>query len=129
MHGHTTSAERSSRSCLTHVCLVNISADVDSDNGLQELQIDDSELGSILKYLEENELPTDQKLAKQIIAESPQFDFLDGVLHFSSSDSSGNARIAVPECLKETVLKETHGGCFAGHFAERRTFELLKRRY
>ena len=54
---------------------------------------------------------------------------LDGVLHFDSSNSSANARIVVPECLKETVLKEAHRGCFAGHFAEKRTFELLKRRY
>ena len=54
---------------------------------------------------------------------------LDGVLRFDSSDSSGNARIVVPECLKETVLKEAYGGCFAGHFAEKRTFELLKWRY
>ena len=83
----------------------------------------------MMKYLEENELPTDQKLAKRIVAESPQFTVLEGVLHFDSSDSSGNTRIAVPECLKETVLQEAHGGCFAGHFAERRTYELLKRRY
>ena len=127
-HGRPASAERNSMSCISHVCSVNVSSDVDSDNGLRDLQIDDSELGSILKYLE-NELPTDQKLAKRIVAESPQFDVLDGVLHFSCSDSSGNARIAVPECLKETVLKEAHGGCFAGHFAKRRTFELLKQRY
>ena len=46
------------------------------------------------------------------------------MLHFCNS---GYARIAIPECLKETVLKEAHGGCFAGHFAERRTCELLKR--
>ena len=54
---------------------------------------------------------------------------LDGVLHFDCSNSSANARIIVPECLKETVLKEAHGGCFAGHFTEKRTFELLKQRY
>ena len=82
-----------------------------------------------MKYVEENELPTDQKAAKRIVAESQQFTVLDGVLHFDSSDSSGNSRIVVPECLKETVLKEVHGGCFAGHFAEKRTFELLKWRY
>ena len=78
-----------------------------------------------MKYVEENELPTDQKAAKRIIAESQQFTVLDGVLHFDSSDSSGNARIVVLECLKETVLKEAHGGCFAGHFAEKRTFDRV----
>ena len=83
----------------------------------------------MVKYLEESELPTDQKLAKRIVAESVQFTVLDGVLHFDNSDTLGRARIVVPECLKETVLREAHGGCFAGHFAERRAFELLKRRY
>ena len=49
----------------------------DSDNGLRELQIHDSELGPLVKYLEESELPTDQKLAKRIVAESVQFTVLD----------------------------------------------------
>ena len=93
------------------------------------LQINDSELGLIIKYLDENELPTDKKVAKSVVAESPQFSLLDGVVHLDSSDSSGNARIAIPECLKESVLKEALGGCLAGYFTERKTFELLKRRY
>ena len=62
-----TSAECGSIPSLTRS--VSVPAGDDSDDGLQ---ISDPELGSVIKYLE---LPTDQKVARRIVAESPQLQY------------------------------------------------------
>ena len=97
--------ERDSISCPYLVCSVNVPA----GNDLRQLQKDDAIIGPMLKYLEENELPVDQKVLKRVIAEGSQFSVLDGVLHFDGSSSSAEPRIVVPECLKEALLREAHG--------------------
>ena len=79
--------------------------------------------------MSEDVLPEDPKLAKQVVAEHPRFDLVEDVLYFENPDVPGRWRIAVPKCLRETLLREAHSSRFAGHFAERRIYELLRRYY
>ena len=56
-------------------------------------------------------------------------DRVEDVLYFENPDVPGRWRITVPKCLRETLLREAHSSRFAGHFAERRIYELLRRYY
>ena len=47
----------------------------------------------------------------------------------SSHLSSDTWKIAVPKCIRLTLMKEAHGGRFAGHFAERKMYATLKKKY
>lgn len=114
---------RESISCPYHVCSVNVPAGTD----LRQLQESDSITGPMLKYPEKNEFPFDQKVLKRIVIESSQFSVLDGVLHFDGLDACKEAKIVVPDCLKESLLQEAHVGCFAGHFAEKKLYETLRK--
>ena len=122
--------------CLTHACSVSVPTGNSSDSDpkestLTQLQASDPELVAMLSYLQENKLPGDATLASRVVAESSQFVVLDGVLCFDGTacNSTGKAHIAVPECMRDDVSREPHGGCFAGHFTKKRTYELLKRQY
>ena len=124
--------ERDSIVCLTHSCLVSVptgGSDEEDTSTISQLQKEDKELAPMLLYLTENELPSDRKEAIRIVAESSRFTVLDDILHYDSSDASGRVRVVVPESMREELLREAHDGCFAGHFAEKWTYELLKQQY
>ena len=53
---------------------------------------------------------------------------MDGILYHKKPDMPGIWRIVVPRALRETLLKESHSGKFAGHFAERKHYTTLKAR-
>ena len=37
--------------------------------------------------------------------------------------------VVVPKDRREALIREAHDGRFSGHFAEKRIYELLRRRY
>ena len=57
------------------------------------------------------------------------FDAIDGVLYFESPADPGFWRIAVSDKFKLTLLKESHGGKFAGHFFEKKLYATLQTKY
>lgn len=81
----------------------------------------------MLHYLQDGALPEDDKLSKQIVAESKQYDIVDGVLHFENSAFPNRWCIVVPEHMRSNVLDEAHAGCFAAHFAEKKVYDRLRR--
>ena len=54
---------------------------------------------------------------------------IEGVLYYENPDMPGCWKIAVPKCIRLTLIKEAHGGRFAGHFAERKMYATLKKKY
>jgi hypothetical protein len=84
-----------------------------------ELQDEDPELRRWKKYLTEDELPTQAKKARLMIAESGNYDIHEGVLmnrsipHLHAKKEEERWLIVVPEKEKEAVLKEFHDR--AGH--------------
>ena len=89
----------------------------------------DSELNDIILYLENDQLPKDAAVAKKVALESSQYEILDGILYHNTHTQPGTWCVVVPEDLRTDLLTEAHSGKFSGHFAERRVYNLLNRRY
>jgi len=64
-------------------------------------------------------LPEDTKRAKHLVLEKEWFVVTNEVLYYVDPGEQHRLRIAVPQKLKETLMKEAHahGGPFGGHFA------------
>ena len=109
-----------------------VSADSDQSlfpdvTSLLDEQKNDPELAAMLCYIQEGTLPDDEKSSKRMVAESKQYDVIDGVLHFENSHFPNRWCIVVPEQLRPEVLQEAHAGCFAGHLAEKKVYDRLRR--
>lgn len=76
-----------------------------------------------LLYLSDD--PTEENQARRVVLERKLFSVLDGALHFENQGQSGRLRLLVPESLHAELLKEAHGGQFAGHFSERMIYDGL----
>ena len=103
------------------------SASCESDVG--KLQRSDSELSPIFEYLEKDVLPADERQARRLAIERLNFEVIDGVLYYENPAIPGYWRIAVPKSLRLTLLRESHGGKFAGHFSERKIYATLRTKY
>ena len=119
---------------------MEIDAECDSDGdlaytshvSLPELakkQQEDPELASIFLYLQNGVLPENEVAACRLVLERSRYSIVDGILHYENPDVPGVLRCAVPLCLREQLLKEAHGGKFAGHFAERKIYKTLRKKY
>ena len=71
---------------------------------------------------------TDVRQARKLAVESPNFEVTDGVLCYENP-APGLWRIAVPKSLRPTLLKESHAGKFAGHFAEKKLYATIRTKY
>ena len=98
-------------------------------SSLQQQQREDPGLSHLFRYLEDAVLPTDEKVAKSLVLESVMFGILDGTLYFDHPRFPGQSRIVVSQSLRESLMREAHGGKFAGHFAERNVYSTLRRKY
>ena len=99
------------------------------DSEIGQLQRKDEEFAPIFRYLEDGILPDDEHKAKKLALEKSRFDVIEGVLYYENPDMPGCWKIAVPKCIRLTLMKEAHGGRFAGHFAECKMYATLKKKY
>lgn len=58
-------------------------------NRVNEQQRRDSELCSIIKYLEDGFIPPEKKLAKRLVMERSRYDIIDGVFYYENPDVEG----------------------------------------
>ena len=96
---------------------------------IKRLQHLDPELAPLLDYHEQGTLPAEETLARHLVLEAELYKIVDGVLFFVSPSSPHAPRLAVPDCLKQTLMKEHHDGKFAGHFAEHKIYTKMRTRY
>ena len=94
-----------------------------------EEQYQDTELRAMIDYLKDGTLPEDDKEARRIVLHSPNFDVIDGILHHENVNFPGRWCVAIPKEKRVDLIREAHDGRFSGHFAEKRIYELLRRRY
>ena len=126
---HEVSSHSSDRDNLDH--LTNAMQEI-AQQKLLEIKVQqrkDSELSEMILYLEKDQLPEDAAKAKKIALESSQYELLDGVLYHTTPGQTGMLCVVVPNDLRTDLLAEAHSGKFSGHFAERRVYNLLRRRY
>ena len=79
--------------------------------------------------IEEGDLPPDQEQARRLVLEKPNFHVVDGLLCHTNPALPDKLQLVVPNCLKSTLLRESHNGKFAGHFAERKLYATLRTKY
>ena len=91
----------------------------------------DPDFSGLFRYIKDGILPEDRLQAKRMVLEHQQFAIVDSVLYYENPDFPGVWRIqgAVPQCIRETLLEETHSKNFAGHFAERKMYATLRKKY
>ena len=99
------------------------------ESDLARLQRKDSKLTPIFKYIEEGTLPADPDQAHRLVLENSHFHVIDGLLCHTNPDLPDVLRLIVPDCLKSTLLRESHTGRFTGHFAERKLYATLRTKY
>ena len=87
----------------------------------------DPELSTIIKYLEDKELPDDEKLSKQVVLRAAQFSMDNSVLHYVDPKTGSPGRVVVPSHLREQLMAECHGGVMSGHFSGNRLYNTLRR--
>ena len=97
------------------------------ESGLSELQRKDSDLASIISYLETRELPEDKKLAKRLALTESQFMVQDGILYHVESDST--LRVIPPTESRKQLFDQAHVGSFGGHLRNVKVHSELQRHY
>ena len=122
-HGN---ADALSRSPMELVGKVN---QVTDGGDMAEQQRRDTKLKVVIEYIEQDVLPSDEKLARKVVLERSRFSLMDGVLYFVDGARGGNLRIVVPDTVKEKLMEEAHAGSLAGHFAARSLYNTLSRMY
>ena len=93
------------------------------------LQQEDAELKAIIDYLKSGILPEDSVQARRLALERPRFSLADGVLFHEDQGLPGRPQLVVPRQVQEQLVQESHDGRFSGHFAEKRTWETLRRQF
>ena len=92
-----------------------------------KLQTADEDIGVMLAYLTRGDLPDDEKRARRVVLESKLFNVIEGVLHREDPLSSGRQCVVVPPSLRSALLDEAHQGRFAGHLAQKKVYDRLRR--
>lgn len=95
----------------------------EQSRGIVESQSKDPVLFPTMEYLEKNILPDDEKLSRRLVMEHGQYVLIDRVVHNKNPLAPGSWGIVVPKVLQADVLKEAHGGRFAGHFSEKKVYD------
>ena len=86
-------------------------------------------LREMIDYLELGVLPGDDVRARRILLQSSQFTVIDGVLYFIDPKQRSHKKAAVPEQLRQQILRETHSSPYAGHFSGQRLYNALNTRW
>ena len=106
-----------------------------STTKLRDLQRKDKYLSYIIAYLENNELPESQKLARKILLQATDYILVDNVLFHSRVAKSkrnkimDNLQIVIPEEMIDTVLKVVHDSPLGGHCGINNTLDRAKEHF
>ena len=93
---------------------------------VMRLQREDTEVGQMLRFVEEGVVPDDARVRNLVQRERDRFVVLERVLHYVDPGRRDQVRLVVPEVLRKQIMEEVHAGSFAGHFAVK---GLLTKRY
>ena len=98
---------------------------------LSELQEKDPELKPLIHYLKSQKLPTDAKIANQILKHAEEFALDQGVLfHLETLPVVGKTwQTVVPKACQYAVYFAFHIDSISGHSGPKHTEEKIRRRY
>lgn len=90
-------------------------------------QFSDPQLKPIMAYLASDDLPVNEKEARELVLSKHQYLLLGGILHYVMKDKT--LRIIPPTEDRKSLFKEVHAGAFSGHLRDSKMHGELERRY
>ena len=103
------------------------SGDTDRKELLGDRQLQDPRLGEIIRYLVNEEIPADNRRARELLLSQSYFAVVDGVLYRVKKDKT--LKIVPPECDRYQLFLEVHEGVFSGHLRQAKVHSQLSRHY
>ena len=97
------------------------------DDPFGDRQRQDPELNMIINYLENTDLPEDDKVARELILAESRYAVIKGVLYRIEEDQS--LRIIPPAEDRLRIFESAHGGQFGRHLREAKIHGQLSRHY
>ena len=89
----------------------------------------DPRLKEIIDFLEQGDLPEEEKRARQIALQKSQFTLQGNILYYLDHKQGHHKRVAVSAHLREQLLTETHSSLSGGHFGIKKTYGALARHW
>ncbi len=80
-------------------------------------QAGDPGCAPLLNFLVHEKLPDDPSMARQISAQAPMFDVVDGILCFVGHKANERGRRVVSCQLRRYLMEGYHGSLLSGHFS------------
>ena len=103
---------------------------------LREDQLQDEEIGPMIRYKENQVLPVDDNVARRLILESHDFKVENGLLyHFYYPRGKGHKterlikQSVVPLNLRDDVFQSYHDAITACHLGIERTYQTIRQKY
>ena len=109
------------------VAAVSSEPNTSRDLPLQERQRADSELETIMRYLEEGELPDDDQQARLLVLSKPNCTLVDGVLFRIKPDKT--LCLVLPERDRKELWEQSNSGCYGGYLQCAKSHGQLAKHY
>ena len=91
---------------------------------IQVALLEDEQFSPIMEFLQEDRLPVDTKLAKQVQIVAKSYSYENGLLY---KLTKGNRRvIVIPKKLRNSVFHQMHEIPLAGHLGIRKTISRIE---
>ena len=94
---------------------------------IRKCQMDDPKLKCIMLYVEDGELPRDEKKAKELVLGRSLYEVVDGILYHVEVDKS--LRLIPLTCDQELLFQEVHSGTFGAHIKDMKIHGELSKHY
>ena len=109
---------------------------INTDGGQTELKnkqewieaTENSEMKNLVQFFKDRTLPDDPREKQQILAYSPFFTLIDGLL-FRCNQKTGKLTLFVPPEFRKKVIEDRHSGVCAGHLSAKKIFLQLDENY
>ena len=74
----------------------------------------DPQVEEMCKFLQEGDLPDDEKQARKVTSQAASFSLIDDILYFVDPRRGNSKRAVVPKHLRQQIMEENHSGPMAG---------------
>ena len=103
------------------------SGEENDDCTLRQRQLQDNQLADIIHYLEDGQIPKEERRAREVLLTAPMFTVEDGVIYHVEQDKT--LRIVPPTCDRFKLLLEAHQGPYSVHLREAKMHGQLGKQY
>ena len=89
----------------------------------------DPDIAETIAFIQNGDLPQDDKRARRIALQKSLFTMEGGILYYVDPRQGHRRRVVVPRHLRLQILTEQHAGPMSGHFSMKKTYGALARHW